>query len=109
MDQTASKFLQRLGVRNAPAVEHIMETIVQDFAKQISDHDGMSYIIPPALNFLARHVEEYYPELWKQKPSKPLLLPARWPENPREHSSSEYANKIVLLPMEKIFKSERTF
>jgi hypothetical protein len=86
--------------------------IVQDFENQMKQQEKAkgrritsSYIIPPSLEFLAKNVQERYPELWKSKTNQRAFLPAQWPADPTNPYGNRNSNSIVLMPADKIFKS----
>ncbi|CAF2928792.1 unnamed protein product [Rotaria sp. Silwood2] len=102
-------FLSSLGVREAPNLDDLIDMITEDFKNQQFEQGASLYIIPPSLEFLAQNVEKYYPELWKDKTNRRAFLPAQWPDKPTGRRDKRNSNRIVLMPVEKIFKSLNLF
>jgi hypothetical protein len=104
-ESNAYKFLKMIGVREAPVLDQLIDIIVQEHETQISKQQPDQYRISHALKFLAESVEKHYPELWKTHTYKRAFLPSRWPTNPTSQSADNDYNGIVLMPVNKIFKS----
>lgn len=106
----AHNFLTSLGIREVPLLDSLIDMIEEDFKSQECKHDPTSYVIPASLRFLAKNVQNYYPELWKEKTNRRVFLPAQWPPHPTTNSYNNYQDaSIELVSVHNVYKSWKSF
>ncbi len=92
-------------MREAPVLDKLIDMIIEEHEIQSRKQQPGPYRISHALKFLAENVEKHYPELWRTHTNKRAFIPARWPILVSNQNANDNKNNIVLMPVDKIFKS----
>ena len=103
-DSSAYTVLWTIGVREFPVLSELVEIITHQHETQIRQNPVNNYQIPHALPFLAKYLLRNYPDLLSAEKSTYAFLPARLVTSVANRRDGINHDRIVLMPVHRIFK-----